>query len=105
MGNRNKERIDYSNFRKKEAFKLPANRDEWWHPTHDSRHLKVYLSETMDHKKNFLTVVGVNDGDDGYIVKWFDGHCNQQADILFEKILNMEIIFRRNLYDLGMIDD
>lgn len=105
MGHRNKERIDFSNFRKMEALKLPANRDEWWHPSHNHTHLKVYLSETMDHKRNFLTVVGVNDGDDGYIVKWFDGHSSSDAYDLFIKITEMEIIFKRNLYDLGMIDD
>lgn len=105
MGHRNKERIDFSNFKKMEAFKLPANRNEWFPEHQQDAHLKIYLSETMDHKRNFLTVVGVNDGDDGYIVKWFDGHSSSDAYDLFIKITEMEIIFKRNLYDLGMIDD
>ncbi|MCK9532885.1 MAG: hypothetical protein M0R77_20585 [Gammaproteobacteria bacterium] len=105
MGHRNKERIDFSNFKRMEALKLPANRDEWFPAHRQNDCLEIYLSETMDHKKNFLTVVGVNDGDDGYIVKWFDGHDNPDAFELFTRLMNMEIIFKKNLYDLGMYDD
>lgn len=104
MGHRNKEKIDYSKFRYIQSYRLPANQLEWT-CFFDGRYLKVYLSEALSHKKIPYTIVGVCDGDDCYIRKEFEGHNNQAAMDLLNKILNMEIIFRRNLYDLGMIDD
>lgn len=102
MGHRNREKIDFSKFVSKEALRLPGNINEW-SCFHNGTHLKVYLSESYFKKP--YTIVGVCDGDDIYIRKQFDGHENSEAFELFWKIAGMSVIFRQDLYNLGMIDD
>lgn len=104
MGHRNKDKIDVTKFRSMDGYRLPGNRNEWSCFYRDE-YLKVYLSEAIGLKQMKYTIVGVCDGDDCYVRKQFDGHGVIAAHDLFIAIMNMEIIFRQNLYDLGMIDD
>lgn len=101
MGHRSKEKIDASKFRRTEAYKIPAGPE--WHCLYNDTHIKIYLSEAWYREP--YTIVGVCDADDKYIRKQYNGHNNIEAQELFEKLLNMEIIFSQNLYDLGMVDD
>lgn len=99
MGHKSKEKIDFSKFKRMEAFVLPGNELEW-SCFHNDMWLKVYLSEAI--YKNPYTIVGVCDGDDCYVKKQYECHDSAEAFELYQRLINMSLIFRQDLYDLGM---
>lgn len=99
MGHRSKVKIDNSKFKSMEAFILPGDSIEW-SCLHNDLWLKVYYSEAIF--RTPYTMVGVCDGDDCYVAKQFSGHNIPEALELFQRLSNMSMIFRQDLYDLGM---